>query len=64
MPGNIEEGYVDVGCPLFDDQGFDELGLSGIDKYYTIRPNKIISVFGVTGLKILGRVGTHIFFFN
>ena len=26
------------------------------------RPNKKISVFRVTGLKILGRVGTHIFF--
>ena len=26
-------------------------------------PNKKISVFRVTGLKILGRVGTHIFFF-
>ena len=27
-------------------------------------PNKKISVFRVTGLKIIGRVGTHIFFFN
>ena len=27
-----------------------------------IRPNKKISVFQVMGLKILGRVGTHIFF--
>ena len=27
-----------------------------------VRPNKEISVFRVTGLKILGRVGTHIFF--
>ena len=27
-----------------------------------VRPNKKISVFRVTGLKILGRVGTHIFF--
>ena len=27
-----------------------------------VRPNKEISVFLVTGLKILGRVGTHIFF--
>ena len=26
------------------------------------RPNKKINVFRVTGLKILGRVGTHIFF--
>ena len=26
------------------------------------RPNKKIIVFRVTGLKILGRVGTHIFF--
>ena len=26
-----------------------------------IRPNKKISVFRVTGIKILGRVGTHIF---
>ena len=29
---------------------------------YLFRPNKKISVFRVTGLKILGRVGTHIFF--
>ena len=27
-----------------------------------LRPNKKISVFRVTGRKILGRVGTHIFF--
>ena len=27
-----------------------------------LRPNKKISVFLVTGLKILGRVGTHNFF--
>ena len=27
-----------------------------------IRPNKEISVFRVTGMKRLGRVGTHIFF--
>ena len=27
-----------------------------------IRPNKKINVFQVTGLKFLGRVGTHIFF--
>ena len=27
-----------------------------------VRPNKIINVFWVTVLKILGRVGTHIFF--
>ena len=27
-----------------------------------LRPNKKLSVFQVTGLKILGRVGTHIFF--
>ena len=26
-----------------------------------VRPNKKISVFRVTGLKILGRVGTHFF---
>ena len=31
-------------------------------KRVLIRPNKKISVFRVTGLKILGRVGTHIFF--
>ena len=30
---------------------------------FCLRPNKKISVFRVTGLKILGRVGTH-FFFN
>ena len=28
-----------------------------------VRPNKKISVFRVTGLKIIGRVGTHIFYF-
>ena len=28
-----------------------------------IRPNKKISVILVTGLKILGRIGTHIIFF-
>ena len=28
----------------------------------TLRPNKKISVFCLTGLKNLGRVGTHIFF--
>ena len=32
-------------------------------KYIYTRPNKKISVFQVTGLKILRRVGTHIFFF-
>ena len=29
---------------------------------HQIRPNKNISVFQVTGMNILGRVGTHIFF--
>ena len=29
----------------------------------SLRPNKIISLFPVMGLKILRRVGTHIFFF-
>ena len=29
--------------------------------YCVVSPNKKISVFQVTGLKILGRVGTHIF---
>ena len=35
-----------------------------IQIYDMIRPNKKISdtVFRVTGLKILGRIGTHIFF--
>ena len=28
---------------------------------FLLRPNKKISVFLVTGLKILGRVGTHFF---
>ena len=28
---------------------------------YALRPNKKISVFRVTGLKILGRAGTHTF---
>ena len=30
--------------------------------YLLVRPNKKISVFRVMGLKILGRVGTQIFF--
>ena len=29
---------------------------------FLVRPKKKISVFLVTGLKILGKVGTHIFF--
>ena len=29
-----------------------------------LRPNKGMNVFQVTGLKILGRVGTHIFFLS
>ena len=28
-----------------------------------VRPNKKISVFWVKGMKILGRLGRHIFFF-
>ena len=35
--------------------------LAGGD-FCRLRPNKIISVFRVTCLKILGRVGAHIFF--
>ena len=35
---------------------------SHISYYGRLRPNKEISVFRVTGLKILGRVGTHFFF--
>ena len=31
--------------------------------HLAIMPNKKISVFRVTGLKILGGLGTHIFFF-
>ena len=31
---------------------------------FLIRPNTKLSVFRVTGLKILGSVGTHIFVFN
>ena len=30
---------------------------------FTERPNKKISVFWATGLKILGRTGTHFFYF-
>ena len=30
--------------------------------FTVLRPNKKISVFWVSGLKFLGRVGTHIFF--
>ena len=35
-----------------------------ISVFNLIRPNKIISVFWVKGLKILGSVVTHIFFFS
>ena len=31
---------------------------------FQLRPNKKINMFRITGLKILGRVGTHIYFFN
>ena len=34
----------------------------GIPCQFLIRPNKKISLFRETGLKILGRVSTHIFF--
>ena len=40
---------------------FDTRFISLIQK--TLRPNKKISVFQVTGLKILVRVGTYIFFY-
>ena len=40
---------------------FNEIMMSCSDTVR--RPNKKISVFRVTGLKILGRVGTHVFFF-
>ena len=33
-------------------------------KMVIVRPNNNIRVFRVTGLKILGRVGTNIFFFS
>ena len=35
---------------------------NAISVYNLIRPNKIISIIWVTGLKILGGVVTHIFF--
>ena len=34
-----------------------------VKKILILRPNKKISVFRVMGLKILDRIGTHIFFF-
>ena len=42
-----------------NDNTFTEKGANAMAK---VRPNKKISVFPVTGLKILGRVGTHICF--
>ena len=36
--------------------------LSNKQNLVEIRPNKKTSMFWVTGLKCLGRVGTHIFF--
>ena len=42
-------------------QKYSKLGMYNISAI-KIRPNKKISVFRVTGLKILGRVSTHIFF--
>ena len=35
---------------------------SKVTDYAALRPNKKISRFRVTDLKILGRIGTHIFF--
>ena len=37
------------------------VGCNKVLQYY-IRPNKKISVLGVAGLKILGRVSTHVSF--
>ena len=37
-------------------------GSSSVGIANSIRPNKKINMFLVTGLKILGSVGTHIFF--
>ena len=43
----------------------NELGVKSFLNVHTqLRPNENISVFWVTGLKILGRVGTHLFFLN
>ena len=37
------------------------MGVHYLEVYSMLRPNTKISVFRVTGLKILSRVGTHIF---
>ena len=42
--------------------GFGKICFMGLGANPIIRPNKKISVFRVTGLNSLGRVGTHIFF--
>ena len=53
--GRLNRKLSQVLCQVDKDRKI-HLGINGL-----IRPNKKICVFRVTGLKILGRVGTHIF---
>ena len=51
MSSDLDNVPIVPGCTL----------LLRIMPHTQVRPNKEISVFRVTGLKILGRVGIHIF---
>ena len=54
----LKKGYMDITAIKIEKKLTDK------PPYIcSLRPNKKISVFWVTGLKILGRVGTHIFFY-
>ena len=44
-----------------DDKSHRLQGKSYVDEFSALRPNKKICVFPITGLKILGGVGIHIF---
>ena len=55
-PADLDVPLFKRGCILFETT-------NAIIRWNTvIRPNKKISVCGVSGLKISGRVGTHVLF--
>ena len=47
----------------FKEKVYSQCTIQDERRLIIIRPNKKMSVFKVTGLKILGRVGTHIYIF-
>ena len=51
----------DPGDPIHNDSILNELFYKQMVSVINVRRNKIISLFRVTVMKILGRVGTHIF---